>query len=88
MWWDRVQGGQRVQFGICAPGLLAVGPCPGGVPPHPSSAEADSFLCILQMRKRELGQVGVGGLCSALSHSWPCGLEHSSPGFKSCPCPC
>ena len=66
----------------------AVGPCPGEVPPHPISAMADSFLCVLQMRKRELGWVGVGGLCSALSHSWPCGLGHGSPGLKSCPCPC
>ena len=88
MWWDQAQGGQRVQFGTGPLKPSAVGPCPGEVPPHPISAMAGSFLCFLQMRKRELGRVGVGGLCSALSHSWPCGLGHGSPGLKSCPCPC
>lgn len=55
MWWDRVQGGQRVQFGICGPEAVAVGPCPGGVPPHPNSAEADSFLT------NEKTRAGAGG---------------------------
>lgn len=74
----------RVQFGICGPEAVAVGPCPGEVPPHPNSAGTRQPLLT---DEGELGWVGAVGLCSALS-SWPCGLGHSSPGFQVLPCPC